>query len=97
MTNPRQAVEAFGLTALEAVSAGLLVIVPTKGGIAEVVEDGKNRYKIDVLELDAVGRHICVLLDNKELYIRLANNALLFSADFGSEKVVIKLTQIKKI
>lgn len=97
LTNPRQAVETFGLTALEAMSAGLPVIVPTQGGIAEMVEDGNNGYKIDVQELDAVGKHICVLLDNKELYIRMANNALLFFAGFDSEKVVTKLTQIIKI
>lgn len=97
LTNSRQAVETFGLTALEAMSAGLPVIVPTQGGIAEMVKDGNNGYKIDVQELDAVGKHICVLLDNKELYIRMANNALLFSAGFDSEKVVTKLTQIIKI
>lgn len=97
LTNSRQAVETFGLTALEAMSAGVPVIVPTQGGIAEMVKDGNNGYKIDVQELDAVGKHICVLLDNKELYIRMANNALLFSAGFDSEKVVTKLTQIIKI
>ena len=94
LTNPRQAVETFGLTALEAMSAGLPVIVPTKGGIAELVEDGENGYKIDVQELDTIGKHICVLLDNKELYIRVANNALQFSADFDSGRTVTKLTQI---
>lgn len=94
MTNPRQAVETFGLTALEAMSAGLPVIVPTKGGIAEMVEDGKNGYKTDVHELDAIGKHICVLLENKELYIRMANKALQFSADFDCERTIIKLTDI---
>lgn len=94
LTNPRQAVETFGLTALEAMSAGLPVIVPTKGGIAELVEDGNNGYKIDVQELDTIGKHICVLLDNEELYIRVANNALQFSADFDSGRTVTKLTQI---
>lgn len=48
LTNKKQAVETFGLTALEAMSAGLPVIVPTEGGIAEMVEDGVNGYKIDV-------------------------------------------------
>ena len=41
-------IETFGLTALEAMTAGLPVIVPTVGGIAEMVEDGKNGYRIDV-------------------------------------------------
>ena len=55
LTNPKLVVETFGLTPLEAMSAGLPVIVPTQGGIAEMVKDGNNGYKIDVQELDAVG------------------------------------------
>ncbi len=39
LTDPRQAIETFGLTPLEAMSAGLPVIVPTVGGIAELVID----------------------------------------------------------
>ena len=52
LTNPKLAVETFGLTPLEAMSAGLPVIVPTVGGIAEMVGDGDNGYKIDVQELE---------------------------------------------
>lgn len=39
LTDPRQAIETFGLTPLEAMSDGLPVIVPTVGGIAELVTD----------------------------------------------------------
>lgn len=39
LTDPRQAIETFGLTPLEAMSDGLPVIVPTVGGIAELVID----------------------------------------------------------
>jgi glycosyltransferase involved in cell wall biosynthesis len=34
LTNPKLAIETFGLTALESMSAGLPVIVPAQGGIA---------------------------------------------------------------
>ena len=41
-------IEPFGMTALAEMTAGLLGIVTTVGGIAEMVDDGKNGYKIDV-------------------------------------------------
>lgn len=39
LTNKDQAIETFGMTPLEAMSCGLPVIVPTVGGIAELVVD----------------------------------------------------------
>ena len=45
LSDKQRFVETFGLTALEAMSAGLPVIVPTEGGIAE------NALK------DIVGKH----------------------------------------
>ena len=50
LSNKEKVVETFGLTALEAMSVGLPVIVPTEGGIAEMVENGVNGYKIDVTQ-----------------------------------------------
>lgn len=41
LTNRNQAIETFGMTPLEAMTCGLPVIVPTVGGIAELVIDGK--------------------------------------------------------
>ena len=37
---------------------GLPVIVPTEGGIAEMVEDGVNGYKIDVQNLEEIENKI---------------------------------------
>lgn len=69
-------IETFGLTVLEAMSAGLPVIVPTVGGIAEMVSDGENGYRIDVQDLDSIEEAIDTLLGNKELYNRLSEQAL---------------------
>lgn len=44
-------IDTFGMTALEAMSAGLPVIVPTEGGIAEMVTNGMDDFKIDSKEL----------------------------------------------
>lgn len=52
LSDKRQFVETFGLTALEAMSAGLPVIVPTEGGIAEIVDDSSWK------KTDEVGQEI---------------------------------------
>ncbi len=76
MTDRRFAVETFGLTALEAMAAGLPTIVPTVGGIAEIVKDGVNGYKCDSTDLKKIAETIELLLTNEKLYLELADNAL---------------------
>lgn len=81
-------IETFGLTAVEAMSAGLPVIVPTEGGIAELVEDGWNGYKIDVDEIDKIKQHIDMMLSDKLLYKTLSSNALEYAKNFDGKTMV---------
>ena len=78
LSDKQRFVETFGLTALEAMSAGLPVIVPTEGGIAEMVEDGANGYKIDV----------------QDHYIRMANEANQVSLGFKESVMIEKILTI---
>lgn len=78
-------IETFGLTAAEAMTAGLPVIVPTVGGIADLVTDGYNGYKIDVRNLSAIGDKIQKILTNRDLYMRLAAGALEKSREFNPQ------------
>ena len=73
LTDKNQAIETFGLTALEAMVFGLPVVVPTVGGIAEMVEDGVNGWKIDVQELDVIAMRIEEMLSDREVYGRFVN------------------------
>ena len=91
LTDSHIAIETFGLTALEAMRAGLPVIVPTVGGIAELVEDGVNGYKIDVQELEKVATAIRRILADNELYRSLADNALKFSLMYDEERMVKRI------
>lgn len=88
LSNKKQFVETFGLTALEAMSAGLPVIVPTEGGIAEMVVDGGNGYKIDVQNLNQIAECIKTILSDETLYMKLAQNALAYSKRFSEAKMV---------
>ena len=88
LSNKQMVIETFGLTALEAMRAGLPVIVPTVGGIAEMVDDGVNGYKIDVQDLDRIERRIEEMLSQEELYVRMAANALLHAHRYDSEEML---------
>lgn len=88
LSNKSLFIETFGLTALEAMYAGLPVIVPTVGGIAELVEDNMNGYKIDVQNLDAIEKKIMEILTNNQLYQKLAENALSASKKYNERKMI---------
>lgn len=94
LSNKNMVVETFGMTALEAMSAGLPVIVPTVGGIAEIVEDGVNGYKIDVLELDAIEEKISLILENYKLYKTLSDGALNTSRKYSEEVMARQILDI---
>ena len=88
LSNKDLVVETFGLTALEAMSASLPVIVPTVGGIAEMVEDGVNGYKIDVQNLNKISECITAMLSDKILYLNLAHKALSVSRNYDETSMI---------
>ncbi len=94
LTNPRMAIETFGLTPLEAMSCALPVIVPPVGGIAEMVEDGVNGYKIDVQELDAIRRQIAEVLSAEDLYRHLSQEALACSKRYDSMRMIGQIEDV---
>lgn len=83
LSNKNLFIETFGLTALEAMTAGLPIIVPTVGGIAEMVEDGKNGYKIDVQDIERIKETIENILSDADLYRDLSRNAILCSKEYS--------------
>ncbi len=85
LTDRHRFIETFGLTALEGMGAGLPAVVPTVGGIADLVEDGVNGYRIDVENLSDIERAIGRLLTNKALYMRLSRGALSTAGRYRQE------------
>ena len=96
LTDSNFAIETFGLTALESMAAGLPVIVPTIGGIAEMVQDGVNGYKIDVQNLDKIQECLNFILSNFELYRHLSDNAITNSRLFNEKNVTERIYRLIK-
>ncbi len=94
LSDKRQFIETFGMTALESMSAGLPVIVPTVGGIAEMVKDGMNGYKIDVADIDKISEYISLILSNEQLYSNLANNACEYSKRYSESAMIDSIANV---
>lgn len=94
LSNPKQIIETFGLTILEGMAYGIPAIVPTVGGISELVNEGTDGYHIDVSNMDMLEEKIKMLLENSEFYSTISRNALKKSTYFKSDK---QLGEIEKI
>ena len=87
LSDRKKIIETFGMTVLEGMSAGLPVIVPTVGGVAELVKNGRNGYKIDVQELNSIASKIQEMLQDKNLYFELSKGALLTASKYSCEQM----------
>lgn len=85
LSDTKKWIETFGLTILEGMAYGLPAIVPTVGGVIELVENQKNGYCIDSTEIHLISKKINHLLSNPEEYLRMAIQALEKSAHFNEE------------
>lgn len=94
LSNKKSFIETFGLTALEAMSCALPVIVPTEGGIAEMVTDGYNGFKVDVQDIDKISFLIKKIMSDNKYYESLANNAYQYSKQFIIEKNIKSILKI---
>ena len=101
LSNKDLFIETFGLTVLEAMSAGLPVIVPTVGGVAEMVDNGKNGFKIDIQNLPFIAENIEKLLSNWELYLSLYKGSIerskKYSSDAMAEEILHKIKDDKNL
>lgn len=72
LSNPDLFIETSGLTALEARSFLLPVIVPCKGGITETITHGVDGFHIDSRNVTKMQQAITQLLTDRRLYLRMA-------------------------
>lgn len=94
LSDKERFVETFGLTALEAMADALPVIVPTEGGIAEMVVDGENGYKIDVARIGEIETRIGEMLSDRETYLRMADNALREAARYVAARMARQIERV---
>jgi len=87
--------ETFGMTVLEGMQFGLPAIVPTEGGVTELVQDGKNGFLVDYSDLTQIKELIGRMHSDSVLWEKLSQNALnrakLFSNDAFAKEMRLVL------
>ncbi|GMQ29524.1 glycosyltransferase family 4 protein [Algoriphagus confluentis] len=94
LAHPDLWLETFGMTVLEGFCFGLPAIVPTLGGVAELVDDEVNGYKIDYTQADLIESKIQDLAKNPDLWERLSKGALLTSQNYTLQEFERKVSGI---
>jgi N-acetyl-alpha-D-glucosaminyl L-malate synthase BshA len=67
--------ESFGLSALEAMAAGVPVIASRVGGLPEVVADGSSGFLADLGDVTTMANQALSLLENPERHVEFRVNA----------------------
>lgn len=94
LSNKNLVVETFGMTVLEAMAAGVPVIVPTIGGVADLVDDGINGYKIDVQQLETIKSKISEVLLDKKTYKFMSQNAIRVSKKYSYVRMIDSVEKV---
>lgn len=94
---PSRFEEPFGLVAAEAGIRGIPVIATRRGGLTEIVEDGKTGYLVDAKDPDALAGRICQILEDSDLRDKIGKAARKrVSRHFTKEKMVTQVERILK-
>jgi N-acetyl-alpha-D-glucosaminyl L-malate synthase BshA len=80
--------ESFGLAALESMASKVPVISTNKGGLPEVMIDGKTGYMCEVGDIDDMTEKALKILSNPELHEQLKKSSYERARDFELSKVL---------
>ncbi|MFN3998518.1 glycosyltransferase family 4 protein [Algoriphagus sp.] len=94
LTHKDECLETFGMTILEGMKFGLPSIVPTAGGVTELVLDGQNGFQIDYYDLDEIKRVVEEMQTNFQFWQGLSQHALEHSRKFSRENFNEKMSQL---
>ena len=75
--------ESFGMVSLEAMAMGIPVIASDVGGLAHLVQDGVNGYKVPQQDPQALADRIRAMLEDDDLRSHLGCHAWEFAQDYG--------------
>jgi glycosyltransferase involved in cell wall biosynthesis len=75
--------EGMSVATLEALAAGLPVVVTRTGGTAELVDDGSNGFTFDWADVDALVNHLRALASDRDLARRMGAAARQRAAQFS--------------
>lgn len=86
--------QAMGLTAMEAMASGVAVVGPMRGGLGEIVEDGRSGLLVDTQDPRACVAAIARLVEDWELRDAIARRALAVVAQHHPQGAALRLLDV---
>ena len=80
--------ESFGLSALEAMAAGVPIVSSNAGGLSEVNEEGVSGYLCPIGDVQTMAEKAIYILSDKDRLAQFKQNARKVAARFDEEKIV---------
>jgi glycosyltransferase involved in cell wall biosynthesis len=91
---PELFVETFGMTVIEAMFFGVPTIVPTIGGITELVIDGYNGFRVHPLDKNNLKSKIEIIFESEETYNEFVLNAKSECSKYSSQTMIAEINSI---
>lgn len=86
--------EPFGMVVVEAFSHGIPVIGSNRGGITELIDDGKTGFLFEPTEPDALARIVNYFLTNRSIYPAMSSRCWAKSKEFLLTDVCAKYVDL---
>jgi D-inositol-3-phosphate glycosyltransferase len=86
--------ESFGLVALEAMACGTPVVASEVGGLAFLIQDEVTGYHVPVGEPEALCDRLSLLLDDRELHLRMSKEAVQFAQEYAWKEIAGRIVEI---
>ena len=80
--------ESFGLSALEAMAAGVPIVSSNAGGLSEVNEEGVSGYLCPIGDVQTMAEKAIYILSDKDRLAQFKQNARKVAARFDEEKII---------
>ncbi len=86
--------DGWGLTASEAMACALPVIISNKTGVADIIQNNFNGFIVPTKNYYELYNIIKILINNKDLIIKIGNNARLTAKNFQWSDIAINFIKL---
>jgi glycosyltransferase involved in cell wall biosynthesis len=91
---PSQFPEPFGISQVEAMASGLVVVSSGTGGAAEIIRHGQDGLLFPATDPKALAERLASLATQPELFRGLQTNAQRRATEFSVDRAVLKIEQL---